>query len=197
VIHASDTARQDDSRLVYQILNANRRTIIEQSAPYIQTTLDLSDLSDLTESTNDPRLTQLHAALSPYIDIPMLRTLAADSGDLYGALRSDSPPADVLALLDLLAAVLRPQQREQIRSPTDVAALLMVEMGCLDQEELRVVCLTTKNEVQGIVTIYRGSLDAALIRIGEVYKPAVQRNSAALIVVHNILVARLIPVPRT
>jgi hypothetical protein len=30
----------------------------------------------------------------------------------------------------------------------------MIEMGCLDQEELTVVCPTTKNEVQGIVTSY-------------------------------------------
>ncbi|WP_298403032.1 DNA repair protein RadC [uncultured Chloroflexus sp.] len=76
-------------------------------------------------------------------------------------------------------------ERFPIRSPADVAALLMVEMSHLDQEHLRTVLLDTKNRVQQISTIYIGSLNAATIRIGEVFKEAVRRNSAAIIVVHN------------
>jgi hypothetical protein len=70
----------------------------------------------------------------------------------------------------------------QIRSPTDAATLLMAEMGHLDQEELRTVLLSTKNEVQAIHTVYVGSLNSAVIRVGEVFKEAVRRNSAALMV---------------
>lgn len=76
-------------------------------------------------------------------------------------------------------------ERAQIRSPADAAALLMVEMGHLDQEHLRTVLLDTKNRVQQIATIYIGSVNSALIRVGEVFKEAVRKNSAALIVVHN------------
>lgn len=76
-------------------------------------------------------------------------------------------------------------ERLPIRSPADVAALLMVEMSHLDQEHLRTVLLDTKNRVQQISTIYIGSLNSATIRIGEVFKDAVRRNSAAIIVVHN------------
>ena len=76
-------------------------------------------------------------------------------------------------------------ERFRIRSPTDAATVLMAEMGHLDQEELRTVLLTTKNEVQVIHTVYVGSLNAAIIRVGEVFKEAVRRNSAALIVAHN------------
>jgi DNA repair protein RadC len=36
-----------------------------------------------------------------------------------------------------------------------------------------------------ITTVYIGSLNASLIRIGEIFKEALKRNSAALIVVHN------------
>ena len=36
-----------------------------------------------------------------------------------------------------------------------------------------------------IITIYIGSLNSSLIRIGEVFKEALRRNSAALIVAHN------------
>ncbi len=76
-------------------------------------------------------------------------------------------------------------ERFQIRSPTDAATLLMAEMGHLDQEHLRTVLLDTKNRVQAIPTVYVGSLNTAVIRVGEVFKEAVRRNSAALIVAHN------------
>jgi DNA repair protein RadC len=36
-----------------------------------------------------------------------------------------------------------------------------------------------------ITTVYIGSLNASLIRVGEIFKEALKRNSAALIVVHN------------
>ena len=77
------------------------------------------------------------------------------------------------------------EQRVQIKSPTDVAQLLMLEMSHLDQEHLRTVLLDTKNRVQGISTVYVGSLNTSLIRVGEVFKEALKKNSAALIVVHN------------
>lgn len=78
-----------------------------------------------------------------------------------------------------------PQERMQIRSPADVANVLMLEMGLLEREQLRTVLLDTKNRVQRIVTVYAGSLNTAVIRIGEVFQEAIRANSAALIVVHN------------
>jgi DNA repair protein RadC len=76
-------------------------------------------------------------------------------------------------------------ERLQIKSPADVANLLILEMSHLDQEHLRTVLLDTKNRVQTVTTVYIGSLNASLIRIGEIFKEALKRNSAALIVVHN------------
>jgi DNA repair protein RadC len=104
----------------------------------------------------------------------LLRQLVAEHRDLNAALRSDAPPAQVLALIETLSALLYPSPQEQIRTPSDVAALLMVQMGHLDQEEMRTVLLDTKNRVQDIVTVYRGSLNASLIRVGEIYKAAVR-----------------------
>jgi DNA repair protein RadC len=78
-----------------------------------------------------------------------------------------------------------PDERMQIKSPSDAATLLMVEMGHLDQEHLRAVLLDTKNRVQQVATIYIGSVNSAQIRVGEVFKEAIRRNSAALIVAHN------------
>ena len=78
-----------------------------------------------------------------------------------------------------------PSERPRIQSPADVANLLMLEMGLLDKEELRVVLLDTKNNVLKIVTVLSGSLNAAVVRVGEVFKEAVRINAANMIVVHN------------
>lgn len=72
-----------------------------------------------------------------------------------------------------------------IRAPADAADLLMLEMGHLDQEHFRTILLDTKNRVQQIVTVYIGTLDSAHVRVCEVFKVAVQRNSAAIILAHN------------
>jgi DNA repair protein RadC len=76
-------------------------------------------------------------------------------------------------------------QRRQIKSPADIADLLLLEMSHLDQEQLRTVLLDTKNRIQAISTVYIGSLNTSMVRVGEVFKEAVRRNSSALIVVHN------------
>jgi DNA repair protein RadC len=82
-------------------------------------------------------------------------------------------------------ALLRPAAGERIKSPADMAALLMVDMGHLDQEQLRVACLDTKNKIQKVHVVYQGSLNASLIRVGEIYKEPLKLNSAAIIVAHN------------
>jgi DNA repair protein RadC len=81
--------------------------------------------------------------------------------------------------------VAAPQDRPQVRSPGDVANLLMLEMGLLEQEHLRTVLLDTKNYVQRVANVYAGSLNAAVVRVGEVFREAIRANSAAIIVVHN------------
>ena len=73
----------------------------------------------------------------------------------------------------------------QIRSPHDVAALLMLEMGHLEHEVLRTVLLNTKNMVLGTPTIYQGSVNQTTLRVGELFREAIRQNATALIVVHN------------
>ena len=73
-------------------------------------------------TSTPPTDTALRAAITPYLAIPRLRRLIAEQGDLYAALCQPDPPADVLALLDLLRALLSPAPRDQIKSPSDAAA---------------------------------------------------------------------------
>ena len=95
--------------------------------------------------------------------------------------------AQVKAALEIARRMLLPEpgQRLQIKSSADVAQLLMAEMSHLDQEHLRTICLDTKNRIQTVATVYVGSLNASLVRVGEVFKEAIRRNSAAIIVSHN------------
>ena len=78
-----------------------------------------------------------------------------------------------------------PETRAAVHSPKDAADLVMYEMGALEQEELRIILLDTRNRVEQIITLYRGSLNSSQVRVGELFKAAVRRNSAALVVVHN------------
>ena len=73
----------------------------------------------------------------------------------------------------------------QIKSPSDVAQLMQLEMSNLDQEHLRVIAIDTKNRVQKIHTVYIGNLNSAIIRIGEVFKEPLKINACAIIIVHN------------
>ena len=95
--------------------------------------------------------------------------------------------AQIKAALELGRRLLAtsPAERPQIRTPADVANLLMLEMSLLEQEQLRTILLDTKNNVTRISNVYMGSLNAAIVRIGEVFRAAVQANSAGIIVVHN------------
>lgn len=83
------------------------------------------------------------------------------------------------------AAAAWPAGRWRVRTPADVALRLVPEMGRLEREELRVVLLNTKNVVVSCTTVYVGNLAGSLVRVGEVFRDAVRRNAAALMVVHN------------
>lgn len=146
---------------------------------------------DLVGNVRPPRrivttedIVRLHEALEPFLDIPHLRRCIAEQQDIYQALRVDKPPRELLMVMDTLAAILKPTHREQIKSPSDAAAYLMLSLGQKDQEELWTMMLDTKNRVIGVHCVYKGSLNASMIRVGEVYKEALKRNAAAIIIAH-------------
>jgi DNA repair protein RadC len=66
-----------------------------------------------------------------------------------------------------------------------VARLLLAELAYADQEHVKVVLIDTRNQVIATPTIYKGTLNTTSIRVGEVFKEAIRRNAAAIIVAHN------------
>lgn len=137
----------------------------------------------------NPEARALREALAPYFTPAELARMVADGpaalDGLRQRLRAGCAPPEVQAMIAVLAEILRPDERVQIRSPKDVAALLMVQMAAYDQEHLVVVSLDTKNRVQHIGTVYKGSVNSAIIRVGEVFKEPIRRNSTAVIIAHN------------
>lgn len=99
---------------------------------------------------------------------------------------SEAKAAQIKAALELGRRLLVTEATcVQIRSPRDAAAMLQPEMGLLPQEVLRTVLLTTKNRVIAAPVIYQGSVHTAVLRVGEVFRAAVKRNCASIIVAHN------------
>ena len=82
-------------------------------------------------------------------------------------------------------SVATPKDRIVVRSPADAANRLISEMGMLEQEELRVILLDTRNHMITTQTVYKGSLNTSIIRTAEVFREAIRRNAASIIVVHN------------
>lgn len=79
----------------------------------------------------------------------------------------------------------QPEDKTVVRSPQDVANLLMADMALLDQEHLKVVLLTSKNQVISVCETYKGSVNTSIIRPSELFREAVRENCPAIIVVHN------------
>lgn len=95
--------------------------------------------------------------------------------------------AQLLAALELgrrlLAAA--PEERFQIKMPSDAADILLPLIGYKEQEHFVVLYLDTRNRVLDQEILYKGSLNTSLVRIAEVFRGAIRRNCAAVIVAHN------------
>ena len=72
-----------------------------------------------------------------------------------------------------------------IRSPRDVANLLMNEMRYLKKEYFRTIQLNVKNQVLAVEDISVGSLNSSIVHPREVFKGPIRRSSAAIILIHN------------
>jgi len=99
----------------------------------------------------------------------------------------EAKAAQLIAAFELGRRLLAdwPAARWTIRSPRDIADRLLLQMGRLEREELRVVLLNTKNVVLRVTTVYQGNVSSSLVRIGELFRDAVRLNATGLILVHN------------
>lgn len=111
----------------------------------------------------------------------------ADPVELRVAGLAPAPAARMAAALEIGRRVARsaPDGGWLVRTPGDAAEPLVDVMGALEREELRVLLLDTKNVVIAERTVYRGNLAGSSVRVGEVFRDAVRRCAAAVVVAHN------------
>ncbi len=66
-----------------------------------------------------------------------------------------------------------------------VSAAQNYEMSAFPQEYLWVIILDTRNPLNPYRTAVSRSLNFSTVRVGEVFRSAIQKNGASVIVVHN------------
>lgn len=72
-----------------------------------------------------------------------------------------------------------------IKSPNDVFNLLAPEMLFADREQFMAIHLNTKNRVLHIETVSIGTLNSSIVHPRELFKNAIKRSAAAIIIAHN------------
>jgi DNA repair protein RadC len=129
----------------------------------------------------------------------MSQRMLRDHGGLPGLMRmdfvelagvkglGDAKAAKVKAALEIgrRVSILSDGDRARVGTPEDIVSLLGVELMMLEQEELRVVLLDTKNHILTVNQVYRGTVNAVNVRVAEIFKPAVRHGATAIALVHN------------
>jgi DNA repair protein RadC len=77
------------------------------------------------------------------------------------------------------------EDRQHVQTPEDASAILMPRLRHLEQEHFLVLMLNTKNCVLGVKTVAVGSLNSTGVQPREVFKNAIRRSAAAVILAHN------------
>jgi DNA repair protein RadC len=148
------------------------------------------DTYDLTHSTTTELVAlllggELHDAEMLLSRCDGLRGLAqaspADLNDL-----SESERARILAAMELAKRLMGyiPGERRVVRKAED-AAQLMADMSLLRQEHVRAILLDMNRQVIAVPTLYIGTLNASVLRVSEIFREAILRNSPAMILAHN------------
>jgi DNA repair protein RadC len=131
--------------------------------------------------------------------IELAGKLLAKYGGLGGLVRADfdelcseygmgeAKTAQLKAALEIgrRLGTLHLEERYRIGSSQDAANLVMVEMAYLDHEELRILLLNSKNQVVGNICRYRGTVNNSVLRVAEIFRPAITSNCPGIVICHN------------
>lgn len=118
-----------------------------------------------------------------------LRALAQATVEELSELKGVGPAkaVQVKAALELgkRLAALPTEERPVIRCPEDVCTLVMEDLRDRDREYFQALLLNTKNQVLARETISIGTLNSSMVHPRELFKMAIRRSAASLILVHN------------
>lgn len=100
----------------------------------------------------------------------------------FGQLPLDDPTAGVLRF------TYEVNEGVRVTSPHTAGAYLLnrvfTPFEAFEQEEVWVLSLNNKNKITHQSLIYRGTINTAQIRLGELFRPALKLNAASIILSH-------------
>jgi DNA repair protein RadC len=99
----------------------------------------------------------------------------------------EAKAAQIFAAIEMgrRISIAQAEEKPAIHSPGDAAELVQYELSAFVQENLWVILLDTRNHLIQIERLYQGSLNASMVRVGELFRAAIQRNAAGIILTHN------------
>jgi DNA repair protein RadC len=166
------------------------KRVLEHSQQYGVESLSTAELFTLvlygegTTKQREKALQQIQHILTERHDTSAI--LNADVYELLAHQFDEKLTYRLVALLELNRRLMRPaEQLYQIRYPGDAAKLVMPEMRYLKQEQMRVLVLNTKNRVVLNHVMYRGTVNSSVLRVAELFRPAIVRNCPAILICHN------------
>jgi len=74
---------------------------------------------------------------------------------------------------------------KKITSPSDVAGLFIPILRDEVQEKFFVICLNSSNKIIKFKTVTTGTLNSSVVHSREIFKVAIDNNSASIILLHN------------
>ena len=169
-----------------------RRESVKQLREHLQlsgaSVLSNAELLSIVLGTGSSSATVVSQIQTLFTSTSLPELLTIDFGEFSQTYHlGDTKAAQVLAVLELARRLTIPNKVEQyqIRSPADAANLVASEMAFLDHEELRVLCLDTKNYVVANIKLYQGTINSSVLRAAEIFRPAITRNCPGILICHN------------
>jgi len=162
-----------------------RERLIRQG-PEALSDIELLAILVRTGAANASALTVATALMGRFQD---LRSLMQASVEELNSIKGIGPAkaANIKAALEIgrRVSAAPAAARSSIKSPEDAAGLVMEEMRYLDREHFCALILNAKNHVMAKENISIGTLNSSSVHPRELFKAAIRRSAAAIILIHN------------
>lgn len=88
------------------------------------------------------------------------------------------------SLKQLVKRGIKPTKEIKISSPNDIY-MVCKYMENLEQEELKLICLNTKNEIIKNINIFKGGINSSIVDVRILMKEVLKNGSTSFIICHN------------
>ena len=148
-----------------------------------------SELLALLIASGTQKATALELAVILLSEHGGLRGMAGTNLDRLSSCSGIGPAkaCKIMAAIEIAKrlSMLGKEEKIKINSPADASKLLLGNMRFLDKEHFMAILLDTKNGVIATEEISVGCLDGSLVHPRELFKVAIQKSAAGIIIAHN------------